>query len=99
MSIANILLESKRAKNMAIITSSLLAFCKGYNESLDEITDNGGECTNTTTSIIGHKSWDLIGCPFDYVQSVAGFPMLVGKWNFVNESRGGSEISGTIVYG
>ena len=52
-------------------------------------------------NILLESKRDFIGCPFDYVQSVTGFPMLVGKWNFVNESgiRGVSEISGKIVYG
>ena len=40
----------------------------------------GGDCANQ------NFTGNFIGCPFDYVKSVAGFPMLFGKWNFVNES-------------
>jgi hypothetical protein len=88
----------KYGKNYFICPGSNQAFCKGYSESLDEITDYVGECANQTTRVIDSN---FIGCPFDYVQSVAGFPMLVGNWNFVNESniRGGSEISGKLAYG
>ena len=84
----------KYGNNYFICPGSNQAFCKGYSESLDEITNYGGECASETSQA---QTSNLIGCPFDYVQSVAGFPMLVGKWNFVNES--GSAISGKIVYG
>jgi hypothetical protein len=55
-----------------ICPGSNQAFCQGYSESVDEINNGGGDCANQ------NFTGNFIGCPFDYVKSVAGFPMLFG---------------------
>jgi hypothetical protein len=73
------------------------SFCVGWNYGGNL---GGNECGNQ------NQPDHLIGCPLDYMKSVAGFPALSGKWNFVNETSGSMDdinnmtgISGTITFG
>ena len=62
---------------------------------IDNNGDYGGQdCGNQ------NKTVNLIGCPEDYMKpsQIAGLPILVGTWHYVNSSLG-STISGKIVYG
>jgi hypothetical protein len=69
------------------------------------VTDYGGQdCGNQNTTV------SLVGCPEDYMKpsqlGETGFPMLVGKWDFVNKTSMGSStdnmtsagISGTMTF-
>jgi Tfp pilus assembly protein PilF len=69
-------------------------FCLGWNDNLGE---RAGECGDNPLANITRF---LVGCPEDImtVNQLGGYPALVGKWNFVNQSQSGAEITGTFVF-
>jgi hypothetical protein len=90
------------------------AFCRGWDSNNDDYGDQdcGDEYANYTGPIT-----NLVGCPLDTLKQnqigAAALSILIGTWNYVNESRGpesksmGTDdmpmtslgISGKIVYG
>jgi hypothetical protein len=84
------------------------AFCAGYDNNND---DYGGVDCGDSNQYANPMYNHIVGCPFDTLKRVGNLPMLVGTWNYVNESKGTmgnmddmqsmpmTAISGKIVYG
>ena len=72
-------------------------YCLGFDSNNDDY--GYGDCSDSPSANI---TGNLMGCLQDIVTNNQiggiGLPVLVGKWNFVNESKSGSEIAGIFVF-
>ena len=87
------------------------AFCRGW-DSNNGVDYGYQDCGDAYDNYTGPFSSNLVGCPLDSIKpsQIAKPHVLVGTWNYVNESKSSSsktmdmpitslEISGKIVYG
>lgn len=74
------------------------AFCQGWDENNGDYGES--DCGDAYVNYTGPFSNGLIGCPLDTLKAsqMAALPMLVGNWDFVNETNRPG-ISGTMKFG